>query len=67
MISPTAVAHCPYTIDYEIASGRYRESGVDRLVFTLTDEGWQVCWRTLSAEPEVSTIPGGARGSRRRS
>jgi hypothetical protein len=50
----TAVAYCPFTIDYEITSGRYRERGVDILVFLRTANRWQVCWRTLSSHPEAA-------------
>jgi Domain of unknown function (DUF4440) len=45
----TAVAQCPYVIDYEIPSGRYKERGTDLLVLSRTDSGWQICWRTLSS------------------
>lgn len=47
----TAVAECPYTIDYEIPSGRFRERGVDLLVFTRTAGEWLLCWRTISSTP----------------
>jgi ketosteroid isomerase-like protein len=47
----TAVARCPFSIDYEIPSGRYREQGFDLLVLTETDAGWKVCWRTMSSAP----------------
>jgi ketosteroid isomerase-like protein len=51
----TAVAYCPFTIDYEISSGRYRESGVDLLVFTKAAGGWQICWRTMISQPEAAS------------
>ncbi len=46
----TAVAQCPYVIDYEIPSGRFKERGADLLVLARTDSGWQICWRTLSSD-----------------
>jgi len=48
----TAVAECPFVIDYVIPSGRFKERGVDLLVFTRTDDTWQVCWRTLTSSPQ---------------
>lgn len=48
----TAVAECPFVIDYEIPSGRFKERGVDLLVFTRTDAAWQVCWRTMTSAPD---------------
>jgi ketosteroid isomerase-like protein len=47
----TAVARCPFNIDYEIPSGRYRERGVDLLVLAESDGGWRICWRTVSSAP----------------
>jgi ketosteroid isomerase-like protein len=47
----TAVAECPFVIDYEIPSGRFRERGVDLLVFTRVEGSWQICWRTMTATP----------------
>ena len=47
----TAVAECPFAIDYEIPAGRYRERGMELLVLTRTAAGWQICWRLLSSAP----------------
>lgn len=43
----TAVARCPFVIDYEIASGRYKEQGTDLLVLIQDASGWKICWRTM--------------------
>ena len=47
----TAVAQCPFVIDYEIPSGRFKEEGVDVLVFTKVNDAWLICWRTMSSAP----------------
>lgn len=51
----TAVAECPFVIDYEIPSGRFKERGVDLLVFTRVGDTWEVCWRTLTSSPHEGT------------
>ncbi len=48
----TAVALCPYEIEYEIGGRRWRGDGHDLLVFTHTDGGWRVVWRTMLSKPE---------------
>lgn len=48
----TAVAVCPYTVDYEIESGRWRESGRDVLVLRCAGATWSVVWRTVLTREE---------------
>ncbi len=47
----TAVAECPYAVDYEIPTRRFKERGVDLLVFSRVNSQWLVVWRTLSSSP----------------
>ena len=47
----TAVAATRFEIDYELATGRYREAGHDVLVLTRDEGEWRVAWRTLVPEP----------------
>ncbi len=42
-----AVATVPFAIDYEIESGRFRESGHDLIVLARRNGTWRVQWRTL--------------------
>jgi hypothetical protein len=53
----TAIASCPYTIDYEIGGRRWIGDGRDLLVLHRGDEGWKVVWRSLfpGEEQEVGT------------
>ena len=44
----TAVATCPFRIDYELPSGRFREQGTDVLVLVRNGADWLICWRTIT-------------------
>ncbi len=48
----TAVACCPYTIDYEMEGRRWLGTGRDILVLHEGESGWRVVWRTVVAGPE---------------
>ena len=56
VIGDIAVATCPFVIDYEIESGRWRGSGSDVLVLGRTDEGWEIVWRTMNSDPEEQVV-----------
>lgn len=43
----TAVASCPYSIDYEVGGRRWKGEGRDVLVLNDGTHGWKVVWRTL--------------------
>ncbi len=57
----TAVANCPYTIEYEIGGRRWRGSGRDLLVCHRGEGGWRVVWRTMLPGPEEE-VPGEGAG-----
>ena len=42
-----AVATVRFTIDYELKSGRFHETGHDVLVLARDEADWRVQWRTL--------------------
>ena len=44
----TAVATCPFRIDYELPAGRFRERGTDVLVLARMGADWLICWRTIT-------------------
>jgi ketosteroid isomerase-like protein len=46
----TAVATVRFTIDYELASGRFQESGHDLVVLVRDEAGLRVQWRTLLSD-----------------
>jgi uncharacterized protein (TIGR02246 family) len=51
VVGDTAVAVTRFAIDYELESGRYRETGHDVLVLARDTESWRVAWRTLVPDP----------------
>lgn len=53
----TAVASCPYTIEYEIGGKRWRGSGRDLLVLVQSAGSWSVVWRTLVSGTEEEMEP----------
>lgn len=53
----TAVACCPYTIDYELEGRRWVGSGRDILVLHEGEAGWKVVWRTVLAGVEEEAEP----------
>jgi ketosteroid isomerase-like protein len=46
----TAVAVCPFEIEYTMNGRDYRERGNDVFVLACTDR-WRFVWRTMTAEP----------------
>ena len=56
----TAIASCPYRIEYEIGGRRWTGGGHDLLVLQEGDSGWRVVWRTLLAGEEQEIAPTGA-------
>lgn len=60
----TAVASCPYRIDYEIGGRRWIGTGRDLLVLHEGGSGWRVVWRSLVAgeEQEVDVGREGGQG-----
>jgi uncharacterized protein (TIGR02246 family) len=52
VVGNTAVAACPYEIDYTIEGKRWRGGGRDLLVLVREDGAWTVAWRLLMAGPE---------------
>lgn len=52
----TAVAVCPYSIDYEIGGRRWSGAGRDLLVLHEGDEGWKVVWRSLFPGEEHEVV-----------
>jgi uncharacterized protein (TIGR02246 family) len=46
----TAVAVCPFEIEYTMNGTDYRERGNDLFVLAYTDT-WKFVWRTMTAEP----------------
>lgn len=57
VIGRTAVASCPYTMEYELQGGRWRGGGHDLLVWRRDEGEWRVVWRTLVAGPEEEVTP----------
>lgn len=57
----TAIASCPYSIEYEIEGRRWRGSGHDLLVLRRGESGWRVVWRTMLPGPEEE-VPIGEAG-----
>jgi ketosteroid isomerase-like protein len=53
----TAIATCPYTIDYEIGGRRWIGEGRDLLVLHEGEEGWKVVWRSLFPGEEQEVGP----------
>lgn len=47
IVGSTAITATPFAIDYDFEGTRYRETGIDLLVFTREQDGWLVRWRTL--------------------
>ena len=54
LIGDVAVAITPFFVDYEIAAGRYRESGREILVFRRNAGEWRVVWRTMLTDPPAA-------------
>lgn len=50
----TAVALCPYTVDYEFDGVRRVESGHDLLVLRGDGASWRVVWRAVLADEQES-------------
>jgi uncharacterized protein (TIGR02246 family) len=48
----TAIAACPYSIDYTIEGKRWRGDGRDVMVLVEEDGAWTVVWRLLMPGPE---------------
>lgn len=59
VFSSTAVAACPYTVEYETEGKRWRSSGQDLLVLVEEAGAWLVAWRTLLPESEEEIGPSG--------
>lgn len=57
LFDTTALALCPYTIDYEIAGRRWIGSGRELLLLHKGREGWRVVCRTLLAVDERDSQP----------
>ena len=49
VIGDTAVASCPFTMEYEIGGKRWSSQGRDLFVLTRDDRGWSIVWRTMLA------------------
>ena len=47
ILDNVAVVTYSFTMDYEVESGRYEESGRDLYLFIRDDEGWKAAWRTM--------------------
>ena len=54
VIGNTAVAVCPFEIEYEMEGETYREKGTDLLVFARPLGQWKIVWRTVTSEPQAS-------------
>ncbi|MCB9057140.1 MAG: hypothetical protein H6627_01130 [Calditrichae bacterium] len=42
----TIICHMPFSIDYEIESGRYQEKGMEIYTIMKTDVSFKIIWRT---------------------
>lgn len=47
VLGTAAITATPFAIDYTFDGSRYRETGMDLLVFVKDQDGWRVRWRTL--------------------
>jgi hypothetical protein len=52
----TAIATCPYEMEYSLAGRRWKGNGHDVLVLLEADGEWRVVWRHLAAGPETEIV-----------